>query len=51
MVKTVAGRVAVGLVGGFHAVGNHLFGHILVVRPFFFFSFTIHTYRLVIVNR
>ena len=51
VVKAIAGGIPVRLVGCFHAVCNHLFRHILVIRSFFFFSFTIHANRLMIINR
>ena len=38
MMKTIAGRISVRFVGRGHAAGNHLPGHIFVIRPFFFLS-------------
>jgi hypothetical protein len=51
VMETIAGRVAVGFVCFLHALGHYLSGGVLVVGAFFFFSFTIHTNRLVIDDR
>jgi len=51
MMKAVACWIPVRLTRGLHASRNHLSGNVLIVRPFFFFLFTIHANRLMVVNR
>jgi hypothetical protein len=51
VVETITGRISIGLVGSLHAGGDHLFGHVLVIRPYFFLFFASHTYGLMIIDR
>jgi hypothetical protein len=49
-VEAVASRISIRFVGCFHANCDHLFGHVLVIRSFFFFFFAIHANRLMIID-
>jgi hypothetical protein len=50
MVETVTGRISIRFVGCLHAGSDHLFGHVLVIRLFFFLLFASHAYRLMIID-
>jgi hypothetical protein len=51
MVKTIAGRIAVGFFSFRYALGHHLPGGVLVFGAFFFLFFAVQTNRLVIEDR
>jgi hypothetical protein len=48
--KAITGRISVRLVGFLHTGGNHLSGHVLIIRPLFFLFFARHTYRLMVID-
>jgi hypothetical protein len=50
VVEAVTGRITVRFVGGLHAGCDHLFGHVLVIKPFFFLFFASHAYRLMVID-
>jgi len=50
VMETVTGRISIRFVGRLHAGCDHLFGHVLVIRLFFFLFFASHAYRLMIID-
>jgi hypothetical protein len=50
VVEAITGRIPIRFVGCLHAGCDHLFGHVLVIRPFFFLFFASHAYRLMVID-
>jgi len=50
VVKAITGRIPIRFVGCLHAGCDHLFGHVLEIKPFFFLSFAFHAYRLMVID-
>jgi hypothetical protein len=50
VVEAVTGGISIRFIGCLHAGCDHLFGHVLVIRLFFFLFFAIHANRLMIID-